>query len=400
MNTRNKIALGIVAAGVVAAVVWALQPRPVIVETALVAGGPFEQTVSDDGKTRVRERYVVAAPLAGHLDRIALEAGDAVKKDGIVARLNPTAPAFLDARTARELQARIGAAEAQLARAKAESLKVLAQRDQARADLDRQARLSQEGFVSATAREQAELALRTAERASEAARFAEDAAGHDFEQAKAALARYRLGAPGAKWDVTSPVNGAVLKVVQKSEGPVALGAPLLEIADARSLEVVVDVLSQEAVAIRPGMPAHVELGRGVPVLAAQVRLVEPEAFTKVSALGVEEQRVNVILDFAEPLDRVQTIGDGFRVDAHIVVHRVEKAVKAPIGALFRDGDGWAVFVADGSKAAKRAVKAPRRNSVEAMIEEGLAAGERVVVYPSDSLRAGSRLQFKNSGSGR
>ncbi|HEY5895949.1 MAG TPA: HlyD family efflux transporter periplasmic adaptor subunit [Burkholderiales bacterium] len=394
MNKRTRIALGIVIAGVAGAVVWALQPRAAVVETAAVTSGAFEQTVSDDGKTRVRERYVVAAPLAGHLDRIVLQAGDAVRKDDVVARLNPTAPSFLDARTARELQARIGAAEAQLARARAESLKVLAQRDQARADLERQARLSQEGFVSATAREQAELALRTAERASEAARFAQDAAAHDFEQAKAALSRYSTGAPGAKWDVTSPVNGAVLKLVQKSEGPVALGAPLVEIADPRSLEVVVDVLSQEAVAIRPGMRAHVELGRSVPPLAAQVRLVEPEAFTKVSALGVEEQRVNVILDFAEPLDRVQTIGDGFRVDAHIVVFRAEKAVKAPVGAFFRDGEGWAVFVADGNRATKRAVKAERRNALEAMVDAGLAPGERVVVYPSDTIRDGSRLSAR------
>jgi HlyD family secretion protein len=154
------------------------------------------------------------------------------------------------------------------------------------------------------------------------------------------------------------------------------------------------VLSQEAVAIRPGMTAHVELGRGVPALAARVRLVEPEAFTKVSALGVEEQRVNVILDFAEPLDRIQTIGDGFRVDAHIVVLRLEKAVKAPVGALFREGDGWAVFVAEGNRARKRTLKSGPRNASEAVVEGGLAAGERVVVYPSDALKDGSRLSSR------
>ena len=394
MNTRTKIALGVAAAGIAAAVVWAVQPRPVLVETAMVTSGAFEQTVSDDGKTRVRERYVVAAPLAGQLDRIRFEAGDWVKEGDVLARLNPTAPAFLDARTSRELQARIGSAEAQLARARAEALKMQAHRDQARADLERQIRLSKEGFVSANAREQAELALRTAERGMEAARFGEAAAGHDFEQAKAALTRYRVGAPGAKWEVTSPVSGSVLRVVQKSEGPVALGAPLLELADARFLEIVVDVLSQEAVAIRTGMAARVELGRGVAPLSAQVRLIEPVAFTKVSALGVEEQRVNVILDFAEPLDRIQTIGDGFRVDAHIVIFRAPSAVKVPVGALFRDGDGWAVFVAEGNRAVKRPVKASRRNSVEAMVEDGLKTDERVVVYPSDSLHEGSKLAFK------
>jgi HlyD family secretion protein len=396
MRTRNKIALAVAVLGVAALVAWALRPQPIAVEIAEVVRGPFEQTVIDDGKTRVRDRYVISAPLAGHVERIALDAGDTVRHAQVVALLTPTAPAFLDARTARELQERIGAAEAQAARARAETQKVLAQRDQARADVTRQAKLAESGFVSATAREQAELALRTAERSVDATRFAEEAARHDLAQARAALVRYKSGAAGPKWEVTSPVNGSVLKVVQKSEGAVLLGAPLLEVADARSLESVVDVLSQEAVAIRPGMAARLEIGTGVPPLRALVRLVEPAAFTKVSALGVEEQRVNVVLDFDGPLDRLWTIGDGFRVEAHIITHRVEDAVKVPVGALFREGEGWSVFVADGNRAVKRSVKVPRRNGAEAMVEDGLQPGERVVVYPSDALRDGSRLEVVRS----
>jgi HlyD family secretion protein len=398
MKRTNLILLvaGLAIAAALAA--WALQPQPVSVELAAVLRGPYEQAVSDDGKTRVRERYVVAAPLAGRVERVQLEPGDAVRQGQAVALLTPTVPAFIDARTAREMQERTGAAEAQLERGKAETLKAQAQRDQARADLERQARLANEGFVSRTAREQAELALRTMERALDAARFGEDAAAHELAQTRAALARYRSGAPGAKWEVTSPISGVVLKVAQKSESPVALGTPLLEIADARSLDAVVDVLSQEAVAIRPGMRARLELGHGVPPLAARVRLVEPAAFTKVSALGIEEQRVNVILDFAEPLDRVRTVGDGFRVEAHIVVFEVADAVKAPVGAVFRDGTGWAVFVADGERARKRSIKTSRRNSAEALVEEGLKPGERVVVYPSDALRDGARI--KAAGGGR
>jgi len=336
----------------------------------------------------------VFAPLAGRVERIRLKAGDPVEQGQVVALLAPSAPAFLDARAVRELQARVGAAEAQQLRARAEVARVMAQRDQARADSDRQMKLFKEGFLSATAREQAELALRTAERTVEAARFAEDAAGHELGQARAALARYRSGDVGSKWEVTSPVQGSVLKVVQESEGAVALGAPLLELADARSLEAVVDVLSQESVAIRPGMPARIELGRGVAPLAARVRLIEPAAFTKISALGVEEQRVNVVLDFVEPLDRIQTIGDGFRVEAAIITHRVADAVKVPVGALFRDGEGWAVFVADGGQAVKRAVRATQRNGTEAMVEDGLRPGERVVVYPSDALRDGARIRVR------
>ncbi len=391
MTTRNKILLALALLALAALVAWALQPQPVAVETAAVTRGAFELTVAEDGKTRVRDRYVIAAPLAGRVARIRLEPGDTVRLGQVVAQLTPTAPAFLDARSAREVQERVGAAQAQLARARAETLKVLAQRDQARADLERQAKLAAGGFVSPTAREQAALALRTAERSVEAARFAEEAAGHDLAQARAALARYKSGDPTAKWEVTSPVNGSVLKVVQKSESPVALGAPLLEVADARSLEAVVDVLSQDAVAIRPGMAARVELGQGVAPLGALVRLVEPAAFTKISALGVEEQRVNVVLDFPGPLDSVWTIGDGFRVEARIVTLRVEDAVKAPVGALFRDGAGWAVFVAEGEHAARRAVTVAHRNGLEAMVEAGLKPGERVIVYPSDALRDGALI---------
>jgi len=393
MKTRNGIALGVALAAVAALAAWSLQPRPVAVEVAAVVLGPFEQTIVDDGKTRVRERYLISAPLAGRVERISLEEGDTVRAGEAVALLSPTAPAFLDARTARELQARVGTAEAQLARARAEKLKVHAQRDQARADLARQEKLATEGFVSATAHEQAELALRTVERAVDAAGYAEEAARHELEQARAALSRFRSSDPTARWEVTSPVNGSVLKVIQKSEAAVTLGAPLLEVADARSLEAVVDVLSQDAVSIRPGMRARVELGQGVASVPALVRLVEPAAFTKVSALGVEEQRVNVILDFAGPLDQVWTLGDAFRVEAHIVTHREEKAVKVPVGALFRDGEGWAVFVVEGERAAKRAVKVPRRNGVEALVEEGLKPGERVVVYPSDALRDGTKVEI-------
>ena len=398
MRTRNKLALGVAAAALAALAIWALQPQPVTVETAKVTRGPFEQTVSDDGKTRVRDRYVVSAPLSGRVDRIQLKAGDPVKEGQVVAVLTPSMPAFLDARTARELEARVGAAEAQRLRAAAEVQKADAQVEQARSDLERARTLSKGGFVSDNALEQARLALLTAQKGHEAAKFAEHAAMHEVEQARAALVRYRAESAGkitgARWEVRSPIRGSVLRVVQESEGVVALGAPLVEVADPRSLEAVVDVLSEEGVAVRPGMPARIELGSGVPPLAARVRLVEPAAFTKISALGVEEQRVNVVLDFVEPLDRVQTIGDGFRVDAHIVTLKADDALQAPVGALFRRGEGWAVFVLEGDRAVLRQVKSTRRNGTEAMIDEGLKAGETVIVYPSDALEDGARVEVR------
>jgi HlyD family secretion protein len=394
MKRSNAILLGVGAVAIAAVAAWALQPRPVTVETAAVARGAFEQTVSDDGRTRVRDRYVISAPLAGKVGRIALRAGDPVERGATIAWLEPATPPLLDARTARELQERLGAAQAQELRAHAETARIEAQRDQARADSERQTRLAKEGFVSATAREQAELALRTAERAVETAAYAEHAAGHDLAQARAALARYQRGGDGEKWSVTSPVAGVVLKVNQESEAVVAIGTPLAEIADARTLEAVVDILSQDAVAIRPGMPARIELGQGVAPLTARVRLVEPAAFTKISALGVEEQRVNVVLDFTEPLDRVQVLGDGFRVEAHIVTRRVEDGTKVPVGALFREGERWFVFAVDEGRARKREVKVALRNGVEALVEGGVKPGERVVVYPSDALADGSRVDVR------
>jgi len=397
VRTANKIALGAGGLALAALVVWALRPQPVTVEVAQVSRGAFEQTVSEDGRTRVMERYVISAPLGGRLDRIALKAGDPVKEGQVVAVLTPSVPGFLDARTERELRERIGAADAQRLRAAAEVQKAEAQLAKARLDLARSAKLAEQGFVAPAAREDAELALRNAQKAFEAATYAEQAAGHEAEQAKAALERYEAEGRGrvprdARWQVRAPVSGAVLKVDQESEGQVALGAPLVEIADPRSLEAVVDVLSQEAVAVRPGMPARLDVGGGLPPLAARVRRVEPEAFTKISALGVEEQRVNVVLDFAEPLDRVETIGDGFRVEAHIVTYRAPDALEVPVGALFRDGPGWAVFVVEGGRALKRRVTSTRRNGLEAMIDAGLRPGETVVVYPPDSLADRARVR--------
>ena len=399
MKTANKTLL---AAGAVLAAgltYWALQPRPVLVQTARIDLGTFEQTVSDDGKTRVRDRYVISAPLAGRIERIALKPGDAVAAKQVVAILTPTAPAFLDARAERELGERLGSAEALQLRAKAEVARADAQLAQVRADRDRSAKLAAQGFVAPTAREQADLAVRTAEKSLEAAQFAEHSASHDTDQARAALTRYRAEgtgkvARGAKWEVASPVGGSVLRVMQESEGAVALGTPLVEVADARSLEAVVDVLSQDAVAIRPGFAARLEFGPGLPPLAARVRRVEPAACTKVSALGVEEQRVNVVLDITDDLARLQTIGDSFRVEAHIVVFRAEGVLKVPVGALFRDAGGWAAYLVENGRAAKRAVEVLRRNGVDAVAGGGVKAGDTLIVYPPDSLSDGRRIEVK------
>lgn len=398
MKTANKLALAVLGVSLLGVAAWALRPQPIAVQTASVVRGGFEQAITEDGKTRVRDRYVVSAPLAGSLQRVQLKVGDAVRAGQVVAVLLPAAPAFLDERAERELSERLGTAQALHRRAVAETQRAGSQLAQARIDVQRSRRLAVAGFLSPGALEQVELAARTADKTLEAAKFAQAAAAHDIEQARAALSRYRgQGTVASRWEIRSPIDGSVLRVVQESEGAVALGAPLIEVADARSLEVVVDVLSQDAVAIRPGMQARLQLGAGVAPVAATVRLVEPGAYTKVSALGIEEQRVNVVLDPDPDLGGVPSVGDGFRVEARIVVFRAEEVLKVPVGAMFRDGTGWAVFVVEGGRARRREFTLLRSNGEDAMVGAGLQAGESVVAYPPDALADGRRVRALPAG---
>lgn len=393
MTPRNRL-LGLLAlAAALAMLVWALRPQAIRVETALVRTGPFELVLTEDGRTRVRDRYLVSAPLAGIVERQQRHAGDPVKRGETVAVLRPNAPALMDERTGRELAARADGAEAQLARLRAELKRSEIRLAQARADDNRAERLATRGFLSGSAREQALLALRDAERGLDAARAAELGAVHELAQARAALARYRAepAAGSAVWAIRAPADGVVLRLIQESAAPVALGAPLLELGDPKTLEAVVDVLSQDSIAIRPGLAARLRIGTGAPPVEARVRRVEPAAFTKVSALGVEEQRVNVILDFSAPPPGSATLGDGYRVEAGIVLERVETALKLPVGALFRSGEDWAVFALRDGRAARQTVVVARRNGTEAQIEKGIAADEEVIVYPPESLRDGMRV---------
>jgi HlyD family secretion protein len=379
--------------------VWAFRPQPVPVEAAEVRSGRFELAIEEDGKTRVRERYVVSAPLAGRLARITLKPGDAVKAGMPVATLWPSAPAMIDARTFRELNERVGAAEAGWQQARANVAREEASLEKAQTDLARQQKLQGEGFVSPSALDQAQLSVRVQAKALEAARFARDGAAHDVAQARAALMRAQEGAaikrPGSAWPIVSPVDGRVLRVLQESESVVALGAPLVEVADPRDLEVVIDVLSTEGARIAGGARVELDAGAGLR-LQGRVRRVEPAAFTKVSALGVEEQRVNVIVDLVTPAEQWQALGDQFRVDARIIVLEQAAATVVPVAAFFRapgaSGEDWAVFVIRGTRAEQRAVKIGARGPLQAWVSSGLVAGERVIVYPSDRLTDGGRIK--------
>ncbi len=392
----TRIVGGLVLAAVLALLVVSFLPQPVPVDVAPVAQGRFEQTVDEDGKTRVRERYVVSAPLAGRVLRIQLKEGDAIERRGLLAVMVPAAPALLDVRTERELKERLAAAEDDRSRTQAVVERAKAALKQAKTDLQRTQQLAKENLVPPSQLEQTELAVTIQTKELEAAEFQDNVAGHQVDLARAALLQARKGidprAAPDRLEIRSPVAGRVLRVVLESEAVVALGTPLLEIADPSDLEVVVDVLTTDAVQIRPGMPVRIErYGAGTP-LDGRVRMVEPSAFTKISALGVEEQRVNVLIDLVSPPEQWKTLGDGYRVETRIIVFSDKHAVKAPAGALFREGNQWAAFVLSGGRARKRVVEVERRNGVEATIERGLEVGEEVIVYPSDAVKDGVRVK--------
>jgi HlyD family secretion protein len=378
------------------ALIVAFMPRPVAVETAPVTRGIFQQTIDEDGKTRVRQRYTVSAPVAGMLQRIQLKAGDRVTQGMLVATIAPSAPTLLDVRAEHELTERVGAAEATQRQATAEVARAQAIRDQAQADMQRTHQLAERGLVSRSQLEQADLAFITASRALEAARQAERAAQHDVAVVRAALLQLRGEVAGAEaqkfWHIVSPIQGHVLRVLHESAGVVAAGTPLLELANAADLEVVVDVLTTDAVQMHPGTPVRIEHWGLDQPLAGRVRVIEPGAFTKVSALGVEEQRVNVVIDLVSPFTQWQTLGDNYRVDARILVYSRDRVLKVPTSALFREHQQWMVFVITNGRAQKRAVQLGRRNAVEAMVESGLAEDDQVIIYPSDAVHDGVRVK--------
>lgn|SRR5512139_489584 len=375
--------------------IWALVPKPVPVEIAAVTKGKFVATVDEDGKTRIRERYVVAAPLPGRLTRVRLKAGDAVKADDMVAAIVPAAASFLDPRSRRDWEERLGVAEAARERAKALVERAQAQTAQARKDLDRIRTLTESGSATEQALERAETAMRVANRELRAAEFQDHATEHEVAQARALLAQYGEGTtPPERWTVTAPVSGVVLKVAQESETIVQPGTSILEIGDPLDLEIVVDVLSTDAVEIKPGAEAAIEHWGGPGVLAGRVRRVEPAAFTKISTLGVEEQRVNVLIDIAAPPKDWAGLGDAYQLDTRITVFTRDDATIVPSGALFRTGETWNVYVVSEGRAQRRTVELLRRSGRFAAVTAGVQPGDHVVVYPNDRIATGVRVDAR------
>lgn len=374
------------------AVVWAFRARPVAVDVARVTRGPLVVTVDEEGRTRIRQRYVVSAPLAGRLARVELRPGDAVEAGRtVVATIEPAAAELLDPRARALAEARLKSAEAGVARSGTLQARAEVARAHAATELVRAQDLFRKGGLSHQELDAAEVRAAETESDWRAADFAARMAGHERDMARAALAEGDEAGPGATREVRAPVGGRVLRVFQESATVVAPGARLLEIGDPADLEVVVEALSTDAVRVGPGTRVLVEQWGGDEPLAGRVRVVEPAGFTKVSALGVEEQRVNVIVDFAGPASARRALGDGFRVEVRMVVWEGTDVRKVPGGALFREGDAWAVFVVEGGRAVRRAVELGRRGEREAEVRSGPEAGALVVVHPGDRVRPGARV---------
>jgi HlyD family secretion protein len=396
MQRRTWIIVGVATVVTAAAIAWAFAPRPVDVEVARAEVGAFEQTIDEDGKTRLADRYIISAPLAGRLARITLREGDAVASDAVVATLTPLLAPMLDERTARELSARVEAAQAGVQRALARIERAKVALDQARLELRRTEQLAQQGFVAPTKLDNDRLAVTAAQREVESAAEDHHVAGHELEVARAALSASRPGgsaSSGRAFSVRSPVTGRVLRLPQSSETIVPLGAPLIEVGDTARLEIVAELLTTDALRAVPGSPVRIERWGGPGTLEGRVRLVEPAAFTKVSALGVEEQRVNVRIDLESPRERWLALGDGYRVGVRIVVLSRPSALQVPVSAVFpRPDGGMAVFVLDGGRAKLAPVQLGARNGSQAWITGGLAEGATVIVYPSAAVADGVRVK--------
>ncbi len=378
-----------IAGVVVAAIVWALRPRPIAVETVAVTRGALTATVGGEGRTRVEDLYVIAAPVDGHVQRVAVQAGDAVAADAVVAQIRPVAPRPLDARSRAEARATVAAARAALARAEATEREARVAVEHADNELARDRKLLESGAIPAAEAEHAGHVSVQSHGALDAARAA-------VREARAAFARATAvvtpgASPGdAPVPVTSPIAGQVLRVLRESAGPIAAGTPLVEVGDVTCLEIRAELLSADAAPVRAGAAATITRWGGRRPLAAKVRRVEPAAFTKISALGLEEQRVHVVLDLVDPLPA--GLGHDYRVDVAIETWSGTDVLRVPSTALFRAGERWAVFVVRDGRAHLTIVEPGETDGTLTVVERGLADGDVVIEQPTDTIEDGARVQ--------
>lgn len=391
----RRVFTGLIVVLIVGGFIYALSPSPVPVDTAVIGRGDLRVTVDEEGKTRIKDVFVVSAPTSGRVLRSPLEEGDVVERGKTtVAAIEPSPPPFLDLRTRRELQAQIEAARAAVELAKAEVKQAEAELEFARSDLERARLLATKKVVSDRALEKAKIDVETRRAAVARSNANQLLRERELESAIARLTgpdEQNIGSHAADCCVAvrSPVSGRVLKVLKESEQIVAEGTPLLEIGDPEKLEIVVELLSADAVRVPIGATATVGAWGGND-LVAKVARIEPAGFTKVSALGIEEQRVRVILDFEPEAigEATQRLGHDFRVFVRIVTEEQKDTLVVPLGALFRQKDVWATYVVEGGVAKLRRLELGHRNSIHAAVIKGLEEGERIVLHPSDRVADG------------
>jgi HlyD family secretion protein len=392
---RRRLFLAAIAVLIAAGLFYGFRPQPVAVDMGAATRGPLRVTVEQEGRTRVVDRYVVSSPVAAYEQRIDLEVGDTVQRGAALVRLEAQRAEVLDPRQRAAAEARVAAAQAAVKAAEQNAQAARAGADFAQKDAERIRKLRAGGFVNQDAEDRAAAEAERSAAQLRSAQFAVDTARYEMEAARTAL-RYAAEPSAAKEPimVRAPVAGRVLKIPRKSEGVVTAGQALMEIGDPRALEVEVDVLSADAVRLHPGTKVEFERWGGEGKLEGKVRVVEPVGFTKVSALGVEEQRVWVIVDFTSPAAQWQQLGDGYRVEASFILWQDNNVLQVPASALFRDGTGWALFVAQQDRAVKRDVQVGQRNGLSAQILSGINEGDRVIVHPDDQVRDGARVAVR------
>jgi HlyD family secretion protein len=385
----------IITAGVILAIVYGFMPKPLPVDLLKVSRGPLKVTVEEEGRTRVKDRFVLSAPVAGFMRRIKLDVGDRVQKGETLVEIEPLKSNLLDPRSHAAAEAAVSSAEAAL-KVEEERVKAAeADADYAQKNLERTKKLCEGGYVAKDALEKAETGAKRAEANLLSAEAAVKVARFELDRANTALqhsAAENTRIQGKIVTIQAPVNGSVLKIYRESEGVVQSGEPLIDIGDPKNLEVKVEVLSADAVRIKPGTSVLFERWGGNSTLSGKVRVVEPAGFTKISSLGVEEQRVLVIVDLTSSVQNEQSLGDGYRLEASFIIWEAKDVLQVPASALFRKQDGWAVFVVKNNRALKREVKVGQRTGLAAEILSGLIEGEEVISHPDNSIEDRTRVR--------
>ena len=395
---RRKLSVILIIAFVVLATAYGFYPSAVDVDLALVARGPLQVTIEEEGRTRLKDRFVITAPTAGYLERVKAKVGDAVRKGQVVLVLEPLRSPVLDSRSRAEATATNTAAASALNAAIERESAAAADADYMEKRLERLKNLYAKGSIAKDQYDQIEAETKKARAIQRSAKAAVEVSRSDLDRAKTLLQNYssdKNTASHNKVYVTSPAAGNIFRIYRESEGAVNVGEPLMEMGNSKNMEIRVEVLSSDAVKIKKGTTVFFKRWGGEGTLAGVVTVVEPSGFTKISSLGVEEQRVLIIADITSPAEMWRALGDGYRLEAHFVVWEDKDVVQVPTSSLFRVGkENWAVFVDEKGRAHQRIVKIGQRNGLAAHIIEGVNENEKVIVNPDDSVHNGTRVRAR------